>query len=152
MSEEPNPYRTPGFAGPNPEWAKQVSEQNNLPTNEELICLATFESAAEAYLLKNLLEDNGISSSVANEQSAQTIGASLFGRISSIWIEVLVLKSDANAALVIKNEYLSSKTKESPIPEWNCACGETVDQGFGQCWSCMEPYPGAENENAGEEE
>jgi hypothetical protein len=111
-------------------------------TQGNLIVLATFDNAPEAHCLRIELENNGIRSEVTNETSAQTVGASLFGRISAVWIEVVVLDSDAAAALKIKNDFLSNVSEsESEIPEWVCDCGETVDAGFAQCWSCMSPFP-----------
>lgn len=110
---------------------------------DQLVVLSTFENAPEAHCLRMELESNGIRAAVSNELSAQTIGASLFGRISAIWIEVLVLKSDAERALQIKRGYLS-KTKASEIPEWTCKCGATVDAGFAQCWSCLATFPTVE--------
>lgn len=136
MMSDTNPYQPPHSAEGS---QAPVPAQSKDKHHDKLIVLATFENAMEAHCLRMELEQHGISASVSNEQSAQVIGASLFGRISAIWIEVVVLESDAERALLIKNKIQPEKD-ESIIPEWTCSCGETVDEGFGQCWSCMAPY------------
>ncbi len=123
---------------------RQASDTDHTPPDsgglhDKLVVLATFENAAEAHLLRIELANHGISAAVSNETSAQSVGASLFGRISAVWIEVLVFESVAEKALQIKHDYLS-RTSDTDIPEWVCQCGETVDAGFAQCWSCMAPY------------
>lgn len=111
-------------------------------SQDRLVVLATFDNGPEAHCLRIELEHHGIPAKVSNENSAQTIGASLFGRIASIWVEVVVLEKDLEKALEVKNGF-SSANQESEIAEWECSCGETVDAGFAQCWSCMKPHPNA---------
>ncbi len=115
-------------------------------TNDELVVLATFETSPEAHCLRIELEQNGISACVANESTRGSVGASLFGPISAVWIEVLVLKSDAEKALAIKYR-MDAEPTDQGIPEWTCACGETVDAGFATCWACSSPFPGLSTEN-----
>ena len=133
-----NPYQPPESPSKSREAEALNREMDR--TDDELVVLATFENAPEAHCLRAELESNGITATVGNEQSAQTVGASLFGRISAVWIEVLVLKSDAEAALAIKNRLDNEDGADSTIPEWTCECGATVDEGFGQCWSCLATY------------
>lgn len=109
--------------------------------NEKLVRLATFENAGEAHCLRIALEEQGIQATVANEGAMSNIGATLFGPISAIFIEVMVLESDTEQALLVKNGLVMAD--EEAIPEWTCKCGETVDAGFGVCWSCSKPYPSA---------
>ena len=133
-----NPYQSPESAS---DGKAPLPDLSLSRSKDELIVLATFENSPEAHCLRGELENNGIAATVSNELSAQVVGASLFGRISAIWIEVLVLKSDAEAALEIKNRFQAEQSdSKSSIPEWSCKCGETVDEGFGQCWSCMLPF------------
>ncbi|MFM7116057.1 MAG: DUF2007 domain-containing protein [Planctomycetota bacterium] len=116
-----------------------MTEESSKRQNEKLVVLATFDNPSEAHRLRAELEANGIRASVSNENSANVIGASLFGRIAAISIEVLVLDADLNRATEIKNNYLNNR-KETPVPEWTCHCGETVDAGFSTCWACGVEY------------
>lgn len=119
-----------------------MSEESSKRQNEKLVVLAKFDNASEAHRLRAELEANGIRASVSNENSANAIGGALFGRVAAISIEVLVLDADLPRAKEIKNNYLSNR-KETPIPEWTCRCGETVDAGFSTCWACGAEYPEA---------
>jgi hypothetical protein len=123
-----NPKRKSGFSSKN-------------PNNERLVVLATFESAMDAHAFRNELESQGIDACVANETTTATFGMSPVGPLSSFWIEVLVLESDAERALEIKNLWQDKfTTEETEIPSWVCDCGETVDEGFGVCWNCNAQY------------
>lgn len=118
---------------------KLMSEEFSKRQNEKLVVLATFDNSSEAHRLRAELEAHGIRASVSNENSANVIGASLFGKIAAISVEVLVLDADLERAVEIKNNYLNDR-KETPIPEWTCECGETVDAGFSTCWACGAEY------------
>lgn len=107
--------------------------------DDKLIVLATFSNSSEAQLLRVALENDGIRASVANEQSASLLGASMFGPTSAFWVEVLVFNSDSEEALAIKHRIFPEGETET-VPEWTCPCGETVDAGFEICWSCSSPY------------
>jgi len=117
-----------------------MPEESSNRQNEKLVVLAKFDNASEAHRLRAELEASGIRASVSNENSANAIGASLFGRIAAISIDVSVLDADFPRAVEIKNNYLNNR-KETPIPEWTCQCGETVDAGFSTCWACGSEYP-----------
>ncbi|MCA8991479.1 MAG: DUF2007 domain-containing protein [Planctomycetaceae bacterium] len=120
--------------------------------HDKLIVLATFSKATEAHCLCATLESNGIRACVANETSNTSLGASWFGPISAIWVEVLVFESDAEKALEIKNRLADDMVVEEEIPEWICGCGETVDAGFEICWSCSTPYAGSGDDDTTTEE
>lgn len=69
------------------------------------------------------------------------MGATIVGPSRALWIEVVIREADAKAALLVKEQYLvSDSDDESEIPEWKCACGETVDVGFAVCWNCKAEY------------
>lgn len=114
-------------------------------TNEKLIVLATFSNATDAHMLCNSLEANGIASRVSNECSNPIFGVTIAVDSSAFYVEVLVLASDAERALIVKNEHLANKN-ESEIPEWQCECGELVDSGFAVCWNCESEYPEHESQ------
>jgi len=103
----------------------------------KLVVLATFNNPHEANLLRLRLENCGIESVVANENTSTLFGATLAGPSSAFWIEVLVRSEDAESALPIREAFHAEKSvADEVINEWQCACGETVDAGFGICWNC----------------
>ncbi|MCA8996956.1 MAG: hypothetical protein KDA80_08220 [Planctomycetaceae bacterium] len=113
---------------------------------EKLVVLATFPHDSEAYCLVAELENRGIRACVANEKSTAVLGSSPYGGLSSFWIEVLVLESDALEALAIKHR-LFPEGQRGTTPEWVCECGETVDAGFEICWSCSASCPSIKDPN-----
>ena len=140
-SDSSNPYGAAEPSQPsNHEKRSDNDFQEPLPKNEKLINLATFDTSIEANLFRNELSDHGIKSRLAND-STSMLGATIAGQSSAFWIEVLVLESDAQKALQVKNNWNESAPVETTsIPEWNCDCGETVDAGFGVCWNCENEY------------
>ena len=104
----------------------------------KLIVLSTFDNSVDAHLFKNELENNGIQASINNETTTAIFGATIAGSSSAFWIEVLIMESDANRALEIKNSWNSDSADgdDGGIAEWICKCGETVDEGFALCWNC----------------
>ena len=137
---EPNPYQAPKtpLAGE----AQSKNENQRELDWDKLIVLATFESSVEAHLLRNDLEAQGVEARIANETSTSIFGPTFAGPSSAFWIEVLVMKQDAEKALAIKTEFLAKTTgdDEQEIPEWKCHCGEVVDSGFAVCWNCEAEY------------
>ena len=130
MSDESdNPYRPP------------ASQSDGLNTHDQdkLVVLATFDNSVEAHMLSNELSEQEIPSRIANEMTASSI-VGLGGPISAVWIEVLVHKDDADAALLVKQRFLAKKKDASAIPEWKCECGEVVDAGFAVCWNCQAEF------------
>lgn len=114
---------------------KQAQTKEELESDSRLVVLATFDHSPDAHLLRMELENDGVVASVANETSAQTIGASIYGRIVAVPIEVLVFESDLELALEIKANYEQGLENQNAAP-WQCRCGATVDAGFKRCWSC----------------
>lgn len=116
------------------------------PTTEQLILLSTFNNTHDAQLFRIELEQQGIKShQVSNELTTSLFGATIAGPSSTFWIEVLVLESDVEKGLEIKNNTFDSKVnKEVDVPQWKCACGEAIDAGFAICWQCNADYTGTE--------
>ena len=135
MVDEQNPYEPPATRNEIvPGQDLDAGAQEKFHRGEKLVVLATFDGYSDAQLLVAELERHGIPARLGNVETK-----SLGFLLSAFWIEVLVIESDANRALKIK-EKINYAT--GAIPEWVCACGETVDEGFEQCWSCMAEYPG----------
>lgn len=124
-----DPYRSPQLP---------VDFNQNDRSSEELLVLATFNNSVDAHRLRNELENAGIEARVANENSNASLGISIFGQLSAFWVEVLIFKSDADRALVVKQQF--HMNEDADIPEWTCRCGETVDAGFSACWNCEAVY------------
>ena len=131
-----NPYESP----------KSCADASDEPArskrdHDKLVTLATFDNPHDAHLLRNELGASGIDASVANEASTSVLGATIAGPSRAFWIEVVIKECDAKATLLIKEQFLASASNDdSDIPEWKCACGETVDAGFAVCWNCEAEY------------
>ena len=132
-----NPYRSPtGADNPTDRSGEPDPARNRM--SGKLVVLSTFDNSVDAHGLKNELESHGIQASVNNETTTATFGATMAGASSAFWIEVLVMESDSDRGLEIKNRWNSDSVDENVerIAEWTCGCGETVDEGFAVCWSC----------------
>ena len=126
--ENQNPFRSPSY---NPE-----SKNSDFENGSKLVTLAAFDNSLEAHALKDMLSRNGIESRVTNESMSSSLGF-LAGTTSSFSPSVMILESDAEAALAIKQEFLARDVVQpTTISEWTCSCGETVDEGFEVCWNC----------------
>lgn len=113
-----------------------ASNDSDFQTSSKLVTLAAFDNSIEAHALKDMLALNGIESKVTNEAASASLGI-LAGTTSSFSPSVMILETDAEAALSIKQEFLAADLAESTtIMEWTCRCGETVDAGFEVCWNC----------------
>ena len=136
-SEQPNPYQPP-----NTPLAGEVDHRNRkFQDGDKLVILATFENSVEAHLLCGELNEQEIEAQVGNETSSTIFGAGIAGSSNAFSIKVLVMKRDLEKALEIKAEFFARKSDDPmEIPEWNCKCGEVVDEGFAVCWSCEAEY------------
>ena len=137
MTDDNNPYRSP----PNNDAVEEKRPHSSTrePLYGRLVTLAQFDDSVDAHLFRNELELNGVNAAVTNE-SASFLGATLAGQASIFTIDVMIMESDAEAGLEVKNRWFAShKGEEQPdgtLNEWVCACGETVDSGFEICWNC----------------
>ena len=131
-----NPYRPPSGSDSADRSSEHEPERKGM--TGKLIVLSTFDNSVDAHFFKNELENNGIQAAVNNESTTATFGATIAGASSAFWIEVVIMESDAERGLKIKNQWNSDSVDENTeeIPEWSCKCGETVDEGFAVCWNC----------------
>ena len=133
--ENQNPFRPPSY---NPESMNADANKKNsdFENGSKLVTLAEFDNSIEAHALKDMLGINGIESRVTNESMSASLGF-LAGTTSSFSPSVMILESDAEAALAIKQEFLARDVVQpTTISEWTCSCGEMVDEGFEVCWNC----------------
>jgi hypothetical protein len=99
--------------------------------------LHTFSLAdrAEAGLLKDLLEQEGIACLVRNEQLFAALGEIPFLECCP---ELWVIDDEVwpRARLLLDN-WLK---QEAPVASWTCpSCGEALEGQFGACWKCGKP-------------
>ena len=145
--EHTNPYRTPKTDLEDGKPVKDKLNSNSQPlkdiqSGDKLVVLSTYDNSIDAHMFRNELEQHGITARVGNETTTAIFGATIAGPSSAFWIEVLVLESQSDKALEIKNKWLESNESKVvvEIPEWQCKCGETVDAGFAACWNCESDY------------
>lgn len=78
---------------------------------------------------RNLLESEGIRVSIRNEMLSSAMGELPPAECQA---EVWVLE-DADAR---RAEAILDRKPAAAGPPWHCACGETCEDQFTQCWSC----------------
>ena len=85
---------------------------------------------AAVHHARNLLENEGIRAVVKNEFLSSAMGDLPPAECQAeVWI---LLDADAERAEVFLNHAFSAE----PGAPWTCACGETSDGQFTQCWRC----------------
>ena len=105
-----------------------------LPDDRNLVRIATFEYEHQALMCRNILNDNGIPAWVTGGDGVNTFGAGLTAS-GLVGVDVSIHKINVEAAKKVLAKF-EREQKETVIPEWTCACGEKVDEGFSLCWSC----------------
>jgi hypothetical protein len=93
---------------------------------------------AEAHLLRDLLEEDGLSACIVNENLASLGGELPFGLIvPEVWITD---SRDLFMARAVLKEYLERKG-EPDSAERQCRwCGEQSPGNFDLCWKCRRPF------------
>ena len=99
--------------------------------DRDLVTIRTFETELDAHMIRNVLNDQGIPAIVA--------GSTSFDGMLDSAIQLNVRRIDYEKAEAFLKE-LESEEPET-VAEWQCACGETVDEGFVTCWSCGQDHP-----------
>jgi hypothetical protein len=96
-------------------------------------------NSAEVGLLKNLLEKNGISCVIRNEQLSMLSGAIPF---TECYPELWVLNDeDSTRAKELLRGWRSTETPDRD--SWVCpSCVEKIEGQFTACWKCGEPHTG----------
>ncbi|MDT3739852.1 MAG: DUF2007 domain-containing protein [Candidatus Kapabacteria bacterium] len=88
----------------------------------DTIILTTCNNAVEAYLIKGMLENNGIKCFLTNENISSLIPH--YNGIMDAGVQIIINKSDIEQV----NELLLSQTKESEIV---CPCCGSLNVSFG---------------------
>ena len=112
--------------------------------SDSLVTVMTFHSSFEAQLAKNLLENEGIASTLTGELSSDILmgilGTGLFGQ----QIALLVHEDDAQRAVALLAEVELNKDwedeAESGSNVWMCSiCGEPISNQLSICFACQTP-------------
>jgi hypothetical protein len=93
----------------------------------------TARTATEAHLVCQLLEVEGIESTIRGERLAAIVGEV---PCDDSWPQVQVDDADAERAQAVVDGFLENRT-HAEGPRWTCAgCGEAHESQFAECWSC----------------
>ena len=100
-----------------------------------MIRIYSNESSLLVNHMKNLLESNGISGHIKNE-NMQGIGIGELGMCwPELWINETAKQSDAEK--IIEDALTNVKQAQE---DWTCAsCSETNEGAFNICWNCSTP-------------
>jgi hypothetical protein len=94
-------------------------------------------SLAEAHLLRDLLEEDGLGACIVNENLHSLIGELPFGAVQpEVWVKD---SRDLFMARAVLEEYLERQS-QPVLGERACgACGEQSPANFEVCWKCRRP-------------
>lgn len=96
-------------------------------------------SLADAHLLRDLLEEDGLDVCIVNENLHSLIGELPFGMVlPEVWVKDSRHVFMARAVL---EEYLKRKAKPVTGERSCAACGEQNPENFEVCWKCRRPFP-----------
>jgi hypothetical protein len=96
---------------------------------------------AEAHLVCNLLQAEGVPAEVHGRDLASTlgIGSAAPGILPTVWISDA---SDSQRAHALISRFEKGELAASSGPSWNCPkCGEIHESQFQSCWQCGAPVP-----------
>jgi hypothetical protein len=97
--------------------------------------------APQAYFLRNMLVDAGITAEVLGGTVTSSLGLPAGVEAAP---SVLVHKADEARARELLTEWEKLHRQphrdDEPRPAWKCpTCGELVDQDYELCWNCQTP-------------
>jgi hypothetical protein len=96
---------------------------------------------AEAHLVCNLLQAEGIPAEVHGTDLSSTlgIGSAAPGILPTVWISNA---SDSEKAQALISRFARGELAASSGPSWHCPkCGEIHESQFQSCWKCGAPRP-----------
>jgi len=116
--------------------------------SENFVTVATFHRSAEAQLAKNLLEEEGIASTLSGELTADMLPFGQAGGGDQIVLQVP--ESAAQRAAGILAAVAAAKLDdnwedeaESGADVWLCSiCGEPISNRLSTCYACQTPRDG----------
>lgn len=103
---------------------------------EDLISVYQAANMTEAYLVRNLLGDEGIEAQVSEENEP-------FAGLPIVPPDVLVRKSDELRAQTLVAQYEREQEQRAERPDWICPkCKAKVIGAFDECDACGADRPG----------
>jgi len=94
-----------------------------------------FDDIAVIQIVRQLLAEHGIRSTVLNELTGNVVGAiPFYSAVPEVW----VADEDESRGTEIVESYESGEVREE-IPKqcWTCpGCGEIIEGQFNNCWKC----------------
>jgi rubrerythrin len=108
--------------------------------NENLVSAYAAMNAAEAHLLKNLLDDDGVTARVTEENDP-------FANLPCASCHVLVAEHDLSHARDVITRFQDNLIARGEGPDWMCEdCGSIVCGAQLECGKCGASRPGFEEE------
>lgn len=112
--------------------------------SDKLVTVMTFNNSFEAQLAKNLLENEGIVSTVTGELSSDVL---LGTGLACQQVALQVHERDAQRAVALLAEVALNKDwedeAESGSDVWICSiCGEPISNRLSICFACQTPREG----------
>ena len=93
---------------------------------------------AEAHLLRDLLEEDGLHACIVNENLASLAGELPFGLIvPEVWVTD---SRDLFMARAVLRDFLKRKGEPDRAEQQCSACGEASPGNFDLCWRCRQPF------------
>ena len=91
-------------------------------------------SLSEAYLMRDLLEGQGLEVELRGEDTANM---AFQLPSASIWPSLWVQEESLDQARLVLAQYEKDVRNIEVAPEWRCSqCGEESEALFSACWSC----------------
>ena len=104
----------------------------------DLTKLYVAANAADAHILRGLLEQEGIQAIVRGDDIVPLQGGNLFKMETrpSVWVF-----DDEHVARAreLADDFGRPAASDRPPATWTCRCGKAVEDQFSDCWSCGRP-------------
>ena len=112
-------------------------------TDTPLTKLCVAANAVDAHMLRHLLEQEGICAVVRGDGMVPLQGGSLFRMETrpSVWV---LSDERLTRAHELAEEFAAGGASDGNARTWECRCGESVEEQFGECWSCGRSKPVSE--------
>ena len=111
----------------------------DVPFVMKLVAVYSSPESAQAHLLANLLQSDGIDAVIVGEPLSAMIGY-----LPAVPTQVCVREEDVDRVRPIVARFVAAGkvTLPSDATPWTCPnCGETIEAQFTDCWKCQTPRP-----------
>lgn len=98
-------------------------------------------NASDAYLLRSMLEAEGIQCMLLNEALQSASGEFGLSPLVAVQVAVIEPKDEARAADIVAEMLQAETAQGAARAPWTCeACGEENEPSFDLCWQCQAPH------------